>query len=361
MTSVKKLDRYVKENNIDTFLVTKGSSFRYLSNYKGKFDERFIVIAFGSSFDPFILLNELAESHIGETSEIRKIFWQDGQNAIEIFTDEVNKRVSKVETLFINKDCPASIFIELKGKWPSSKVFWTDEILCNLRKIKTAEEQNYMRHGCSIAENALKKSLERGSFWIGKSEQDFALHLKRTMEDMGLSTPGCIAAVGKNAANPHYIPGKAKIKNNSCLLIDFTGTYNGYFSDMTRMVFFGKPDHKFKLVYDIVKEANQIGVSSAVIGQKMGQIDFIVRDYITSKGYGKNFTHRTGHGIGLDMHEKPNVEFGEESIIEPGLTFSIEPGIYLSGEFGIRIEDQVLITESGPVRLHNMSRDLIVI
>lgn len=140
--------------------------------------------------------------------------------------------------------------------------------------------------------------------------------------------------------------------------MDFGGTYRDYYTDMTRTFWFGEMDDGFRRVYDVVLAANAAAHEAAVLGNAMQEIDRAARRVITEAGYGEYFVHRTGHGVGIDVHESPNAAEGETAELRPGMAFSIEPGIYLPGRFGVRIEDLVLMTETGPEVLHKFPKEL---
>lgn len=140
--------------------------------------------------------------------------------------------------------------------------------------------------------------------------------------------------------------------------MDFGGTYRDYYTDMTRTFWFGEMDDGFRRVYDVVLAANAAAHEAAVLGNAMQEVDRAARRVITKAGYGEYFVHRTGHGVGIDVHESPNAAEGETAELRPGMAFSIEPGIYLPGRFGVRIEDLVLMTETGPEVLHAFPKEL---
>lgn len=163
-----------------------------------------------------------------------------------------------------------------------------------------------------------------------------------------------IVAINHSAAKPHALPSKDKIKEGDILLFDAGIKYKRYCSDMTRTAVYDgnikftkkqKMPKKIQKIYDIVLKAQELAIKKARSGMKAKEIDLIARDYISNAGYGKFFTHSTGHGIGLDIHELPIISYKSETIIEDGMIFSIEPGIYLDNEIGIRIEDLVVIKD----------------
>lgn len=225
-----------------------------------------------------------------------------------------------------------------------------------LRVIKNDDEINLIKKSQELNKKAFKKFanfLSKNSL-EGRSELFLNFKAKEILSKYGkyeLSFEP-ITALNKNAAKPHALPSKDKLKKNDILLFDAGIKYKRYCSDMTRSAFFDgeikfskkqKMPKKIQKIYDIVLKSQELTIKKAKSGMKAKDIDFIARDYISKAGYGGYFTHSTGHGIGLDIHELPIISHRSEMIIEDGMIFSIEPGIYLDNEFGIRIEDLVLM------------------
>jgi Xaa-Pro dipeptidase len=193
------------------------------------------------------------------------------------------------------------------------------------------------------------------------TELEVAAKIAQFNESVGIDelsfTP--IVCFGKNAAEPHHENDETVLEDGMGIIVDMGGLSEGYCSDMTRTFFKGQPDEAFKKVYEIVKTANERAIATVKPGVKLSEVDAAARQYITEMGYGDYFTHRTGHGIGADVHEFPDVSAVSDVICEPGMTFSIEPGIYLTDKFGIRIEDLVCVTEEGCQVLNDFSKNLI--
>ena len=163
---------------------------------------------------------------------------------------------------------------------------------------------------------------------------------------------------GPNGANPHHEAGDRTIEVGDAVVLDFGGLMDGYGSDTSRTVCVGEPSAEVREVHEVVRLAQQAGVEAVRPGVACQEIDRAARAVITDAGYGEQFIHRTGHGIGITTHEPPYMVEGEEQPLVPGMCFSVEPGIYLAGRFGVRIEDIVTVTETGGRRLNNTGRDL---
>jgi Xaa-Pro dipeptidase len=166
-----------------------------------------------------------------------------------------------------------------------------------------------------------------------------------------------IVSGGPNSANPHASPTDRPVRVGEFLLFDWGVYVDGYASDITRTFPVGEMESEMRRIYDLVQEANAAGRAAVKPGATCGEVDAAARRVIELGGYGEYFTHRTGHGLGLQVHEAPFIVAGNERVLEPGMTFTIEPGIYLPGRGGVRIEDDVVVTEEGGESLSTFSRD----
>ena len=166
---------------------------------------------------------------------------------------------------------------------------------------------------------------------------------------------------GPNGANPHHEMSEKTIEDGDMVVLDFGGLKDGYGSDTTRTVHVGEPTEEEREVHEVVRRAQEAGYQAVRPGVACQEIDRAARQVITEAGFGEYFIHRTGHGIGLTVHEPPYMIEGETRELEPGMCFSIEPGVYLPGRFGVRIEDIVTVTEEGGKRLNNTPRELQIV
>ena len=170
-----------------------------------------------------------------------------------------------------------------------------------------------------------------------------------------------IVAAGPNAANPHSTPTTRKLQSGDLLIIDWGARYNGYASDLTRTFGIGELGDTEKEIYNLVHMANRAGRQAGKPGVPCEQVDRSTRQVIEEGGYGTYFTHRTGHGIGLECHEDPYIREGNSQKLEVGMAYTVEPGIYLPGKNGVRIEDDVVVTEQGARSLSTMTRELRIL
>jgi Xaa-Pro dipeptidase len=234
-----------------------------------------------------------------------------------------------------------------------------DAVVSGMRMVKEPGEIEAMRQAVRIAQQGLLATLP--SIKPGKTEQEIASELTAHMLEGG-SEPEMpfspIVSGGPNGANPHAVPTGRPLQVGDLLVIDWGAAYHGYFSDLTRTFAIGKVEDEFRLIAGIVEQANAAGRAAAKPDMPAGEVDRITRKVIADAGYDQYFTHRTGHGLGMEGHEPPYIYAENTQILSEGMSFTIEPGIYLPGRGGVRIEDNVVITKNGAETLSDLPRQL---
>ena len=227
--------------------------------------------------------------------------------------------------------------------------------------VKDETEVKKLKKAIQIAEKAFLDMLD--FIKEGKTEKEIAAYLEYRMKVYGAERAGfeTILASGPRSALPHGIASDKVIEDGDIIVVDFGCVYEGYHSDLTRMVAIGEPGHEVRKVHDIVFNAQIKAIKEAKPGMTGKEIDAIARTYIESKGYKKEFGHGLGHGVGLEIHESPRISpMGKEEIVK-GVVFTIEPGIYLEGQFGIRIEDDVIMRKDGVEVLSTLDRKIYMV
>lgn len=357
------VQRRMEEAGIGCFLIGPSSTMKYLTGYSGRADERLFVLVMAAGQKPFVVANKLYELQASVIPIPAEdfLYWSDGDNGVEVLCRELQRRGVDVSSTAVDKSMPGMFLVPLLKGLNGAKLSLGNALVDDLRVYKDRAERESMATACRLASEALRETIDRGGWWIGKTETEFMGQLAFEMTRRGLKLPSGIVAVGDHAAIPHHLTGQRVIEKGKCLLVDFGGNYQNYNTDMTRTIHFGEPSEEFRRVYEIVLEANRRGREAAKAGNRLQDVDRAARSYIEAQGYGPYFTHRTGHGIGIDGHEGPSAGEGETTVIGAGMAFSVEPGIYLPGRFGVRIEDQVLITEEGTRVLHDFTRELLVV
>lgn len=237
---------------------------------------------------------------------------------------------------------------------------YLDPIL-NFRRIKDTEEKEKLKKSACLCEKGYLFLLSQ--LKVGVTEIELKKRLELFFKEQGGERVSFdpIIAFGAGSAIPHYRSGPIALKNQDLVLIDIGVTVDGYVSDMTRIVFMDTPTAKQRQIYEIVLEAQRIGLSNARPGITCSFLDHSVRQFLQEKGW--HLDHGLGHGIGLDIHELPHISsrVSPQSIIEEGMVFTIEPGIYCPKEFGVRIEDSVICTENGIENLMHISKELLIL
>ncbi len=239
-----------------------------------------------------------------------------------------------------------------------------DDFVLQLRSIKSPEEIKRLSAAAALGSKGYDYVVDLLSEGITELEVARELDIfwkKHGSEGLAFDP---IVAFGPNSAKPHHHPDNTKLQKGMPVLIDIGVKLSHYNSDMTRVVFFGEPESKMQEIYEIVKQAQEAALKLCKPGTRMGDLDMEARMWITDRGYGKEFSHGLGHGVGLEVHELPVIRSASKYdavVLQPGMVITVEPGIYLGGLGGVRIEDAIVITEEGHSNLTNRPKELKVI
>ena len=231
----------------------------------------------------------------------------------------------------------------VKRAFPVAEYRLGDHIFREWRAVKRRDEVEKIR----AAASAIRRVLEELELAPGVSERQAAARIYLALYEAGLSPGPILVQFGPNTALPHQEPTDKKLRRGDAVVIDVSAAYQGYFGDLTKSFFYGEAPEEYKAVYAAVEEAQRAALQSARPGVSAGEVDRAARSFIETRGYGPYFIHRTGHGLGLEIHEAPDVSPGSRDVLKPGAVFTIEPGIYLPGKFGVRLEIDVHITDQG--------------
>ena len=219
-----------------------------------------------------------------------------------------------------------------------------------------------MRRAVKIAQDALEATIPL--IKIGMTERELSSELVMQLLKNGSDSEfpfAPIVSAGPNSANPHASPTERKLQAGDLLVVDWGAAYEGYISDLTRTFSVGEVEDEYQRIHKIVQESNAAGRAAGKPGVPCADVDKAAREVIEKSGYGKYFTHRTGHGIGMEGHEDPYMRGDNMQLLEPGMAYTVEPGIYLTGRNGVRIEDNIVITETGADCLSDMPREIRVV
>ncbi|WP_206831950.1 M24 family metallopeptidase [Alicyclobacillus fructus] len=280
--------------------------------------------------------------------------WRDGEDAHA----RLANRLRSGGTVGVDGGLPAHHLLPLMRLAKDCAFELADAAIADLRLRKDHREIELLREASRRADQVI--DLVRAHIRPGVTELELADELARLWREAGspgMSFPPIVAA-GEGGAEPHHEPGQRAIAPGDAVIVDTGGFCEGYVSDITRTFIVGEPKAELVPVYEAVLQANLAAIAAVRPGVKFSEIDRAARRVIEEAGFGAYFTHRTGHGVGLDVHEPPYVDAGNDSVVEPGMAFSIEPGIYLPGKFGVRIEDLVIATEDGALVLNQAPKRL---
>lgn len=364
---IQRLRAAAQAAGIDYVAIVPGMNMLYFTGLHMHLSERPIVLLFPADPDarPGIIVPgfEVGKAMSGPV----KLDWQvfsyvDGVPYVQAF--EQAAAAMQLDGKTIGVEPRAFRFLEyslFKQAAPSVTIVAADAVIGPLRMIKDAEEIAATRRAIQLTEQVLADVLEE--IKPGQTEREIAGMLSATAMKRGAHGVAFspLVQVGLSAAFPHGNAGERKLNHGDVLLIDFGYTMDDYPADLTRTVVFGNANDETKRMYAAVKAANAAGRAAAKPGVACQEVDRACRAAIVAAGYGEYFTHRTGHGLGLEGHEPPYIVEGDTTILQPGMMFTIEPGVYIEGVGGVRIEDNVVITADGCESLTTFERDLITL
>ena len=266
-----------------------------------------------------------------------------------------------VGRIVVSDDLWATHLIELSRRLPGVDFVTVAEALTGVRAIKTGEERDALVHVGSLADQVMAQIQDRTITLVGRTEAEVAADIGERLLAAGHDVVQfVIVGSGPNSASPHHHPGDRVIEADEMVLFDFGGTAAGFNSDTTRCVYTGEIPTDVARAWRTLMAAQQAAVDAATAGARLCDVDAAARTVLADAGYGEHFIHRTGHGIGMEVHEQPYVTETNTAEVAVGHAFSIEPGIYLDGQWGMRLEDIVVIEADGKARRCNHSnRELI--
>jgi Xaa-Pro dipeptidase len=358
----EKLGGYIRDNGLDCVALNPGPSLFYLTGLSFHLMERPVVVFFFPEKTPVIVLPALEKlklSHL--TYELEPYSYDDNpqswQQAFDQAAQAAHLGGKKIGVEPLSLRVLELRFLENAAN--HAQFVSAQEILSSLRICKDETEVECMRKAVDIAQRAFLATL--ASMKTGRTEREVAgeltLQLLRNGSDTEIAFSPIVSS-GPNGANPHAAPGERRLSPGDLIVVDWGATHNGYISDLTRTVAVGSIDSEWERIAKVVAEANSAGRSAARPGIAAGEVDHAARAVIEKAGYGAYFTHRVGHGIGMQVHEEPYMFAENNLLLEPGMAFTVEPGIYLPERNGVRIEDNVVITKDGAETLSNLPREL---
>jgi len=329
-------------------VITPGANMRYLTGYSEEAHERLLCLVVSVDAEPTMLVPAInlqeAQTNPAGIADVRS--WSDSDSWYPAFESLISSLQLLDESIAVDDDMPARFLVPLGEIALLTAVSLAGSLVAPMRSIKDAAEIAAIRAASEVTEQALVAG--RAACRPGASEREVAAAIDDAFRSAG-AVPSfeTIVAAGPNSAKPHHMPSEHIIAAGEVVLFDLGAMLDDYRGDITRVYRVGNVGEQAHQVYDIAYRAQRAAEAAALPGATGSQVDQAAREIISAAGYGEQFIHRTGHGLGLDAHEEPNMSESNNRVIEPGNVFSIEPGIYLAGQFGVRLENIVAVTSDG--------------
>jgi len=340
----------MKELGYSAMLLEPGANMMYFSGMDWARSERLFALILPQTGKGVVIAPAFekgrAADQVNGRFEIR--VWQEDESPEALVASVLKEWGVATGKLGVDGSARTFVFNEMAHAAPAIQMATAESITNACRGVKSAHEIEIMRFANQITlemYRAVFKTLR-----VGMTQAELAKNVFDGFSKVGFPGGFALVLFGESSAYPHGLPKPRTLEENQVVLIDCGTTVHGYQSDMTRTVVFGQPAPETQKVFDVVHEAQRRAVAFAGPGKKCGEVDSVARKVITDAGYGpdfRTFTHRLGHGIGMEVHEWPYLVRGSQIVLQPGMTFSDEPGIYQVGKFGIRLEDILAITENG--------------
>jgi len=347
----------------------------YLTGFVESPSERHLLLFVPRDGEPAIVAPAMYETQLASLpiADLQLRCWTDSDDpleSVERVLSSYSLEESDGTTVLVDNRMWATFTQDLRDLLPNATFGLASTALEPLRICKDDVELVALRRAGELADRVALEIRERGDELLGMTESELASEIDRLLAAEGGDEPAfeTIVAAGPNGSRPHHHSGSRRIAAGDPIVLDFgafvsadletgTGPETGrYPGDQTRTIVIGEPPAEYERVHETVKAAQQTAIDAIEPGVTAGSIDRAARSVIESAGYGDAFVHRTGHGVGLEVHEPPYITAGNDRELEPGMVFSVEPGIYLEGQFGVRIEDLVVVTEDGAERLNDTPR-----
>jgi Xaa-Pro aminopeptidase len=356
----------VQSAYLDAMVIGVGSDLRHLTGYAALPLERLTALVFAPGREPWIVVPRLergaAEKGLRTIVEIRT--WEETEDPYALAVDGLASRAGRVA---VSDGMLAMHLLGLQRVLPTGTTYeLASSVLRALRMIKDDDEIRLLRLAAQAADRVVAQ-IAAGRL-VGRTEADVAREVRERLVAEGHDEAVFqIVASGPNSASPHHEASDRVIRAGEPIVLDIGGTLGGYGSDITRTIWVTGgdaaqgPDERFRHLFAVLHGAQAAATRAVRPGTACESIDRAARSPIEAEGYGENFFHRTGHGIGLDEHEDPYLVAGNDLLLRAGMAFSVEPGIYLPGVYGARIEDIVVCGPDGPIVLNEAPRELLVV
>jgi Xaa-Pro dipeptidase len=343
---IEALSKALKENDLRCYLIPPSKDLYYLTGLAKEPSERLFLVAVWPGGPLLCLAPELEAAWVRDNiGECMLFTWKEGENPYRLVKSLLGGANALGGDVAIGGSLTTSHYLQISAETEDVNFVDGSPLVSKLRAVKDAEELATMEESCKIADSIMAEA--PALLLKGLTEGEVARTIMSMFLEKGCTQPWVSVASGPNTSYPHHESSDRKISKGEIAMIDTGALYKGYNSDITRTFFLGSPPDEMVRVYNAVLRANQDAAKKAVEGNEARDVDVAARKVLLEEGMIHAVKHRTGHGIGLDIHEPPYASEVDDTVLEPGMTFTVEPGLYLDGEFGVRIEDVVAVTPGG--------------
>lgn len=347
------------QQNIDLVAIGPGAHLAWLLGVRPHADERPLLFCVSDSYAGFLMPELEAKSAAAQT-DFPFHTWGDADGPAAAFAELIKvSGAEQAKKIVLDETMRADFAGLVQDALPNALRQFSGTTLGALRMRKDEKEYAALKRNAQTADEAMRTAW--AAMKPGMSELQVAEVVRLSFKIQGVNPLFTIIGTGSNGAFPHHHTGETLLQKGDAVVMDIGGGLDGYSSDITRMAVIGSPPKGYADVHAVVEAAVQAAMAAARPGVKAHVVDDAARTVIAEAGYGKFFMHRTGHGMGVEMHETPYITATSQTVLEEGMVFSIEPGIYLSDCFGIRLEEIVMLRADGPEVLSDLSRDLKII
>ncbi|MBA2266676.1 MAG: aminopeptidase P family protein [Chloroflexi bacterium] len=353
--------RAASERGVEALLITPSPDYAYLLGYRAPVLERLTCLIVPVDGTPALVLprleEPLARHELRELADVLTLVpWDETDDPIRL----VQTIVAGALRVAVQDQMWARFALRLRAALDPTELVEAGPTMSSLRRVKSPDEVQRLREAALAADTAMSAILDER--FAGRTEATVSSHIRDLLLEAGHDDAGfAIVASGPNSASPHHEAGERVIETGDAIVLDIGGTRAGYASDTSRTAFVGEPAPEFAALHAVLRLAQAAACDAVRPGVPCSEIDAVARRIIDEAGYGAAFIHRTGHGIGMEVHEEPYIVASNPELLQDGHAFSVEPGIYIQDRWGARIEDIVVCTDAGGERLNTTSTELSIV
>lgn len=346
---------------VDFLLVAPSSDLLYLAGVDLEPSDRLAALLLPASGEPIVVAPRLEAGKLGGAASFASLaIWEDTDDPIGLVASVIRAGGVAHPTIAVGEQTWAGVLLRLQPALSGASFVPAGRLTAAARVVKSPAELRRLREAAAKVDEVYAGLIARPL--AGKTEAEVAAIIVELMRGVGLPKVSfVIVASGPHSASPHHAPGERRLESGDVVVVDFGGPHRHYQSDITRTFCVGEPSAEVARVHAAVGRAQEAALRAVKPGVTAGEVDAVARRFLAEDGLADHFIHRTGHGLGLDVHEEPYLVAGSREVLREGMVFSVEPGVYLPGRFGVRIEDIVEVTATGAARLNRVTRKLVAV